>query len=105
MRFVDKDVQDAGVMEVQQRGQQRQGRHGLFAAGLGQRQRRRQHRAAHAEPQGVDLGLLGDVAGHAQRLQDGVIQIIGPGGAVHAIGVASHRIAPGNQEHGVALTC
>ncbi len=90
-------------MEIEQRSQQRQRRHRVLAARFGQRQRRGQHRAAHAKAQRIDLRLLGDVAGHAQRLQHSVVQVVRPGGAVHAVGIGSDRIAPGNQEDRVTL--
>ncbi|MDT4821879.1 hypothetical protein FQZ97_550690 [compost metagenome] len=75
----------------------------MFAARFGQRQRGRQHGAAHAEAQRVDLRLSGDVAGHPQGLQHGVVEVVGPGGAVHAVGIAGDGIAPRNQEHREAL--
>ena len=97
--LVDEDVQDAGVAEVQQRGQQRHRVRRVLAARSQHRQRRAEDGAAHAETQGVDRVGPGDSPHHLDGLDGGVLDVVVPGLVLERL----VGVAPADHKDAVAL--
>ncbi|MNS80297.1 hypothetical protein D3C72_1139720 [compost metagenome] len=97
--LVHEDVQDAGVAEVEEGGQQRDRRGRLLAARREHGQRGAQDGAAHAEAQRVDLLASADLLHRVNRLDGGVLDVVVPGG----LGQRLVGVAPAHHEHAVAL--
>ncbi len=99
LRLVDKHIQHAGVAEIEEGGQQRQAGGRLFAARRQHRQGGRDDGTANAKAQQVQLLLAADVLHRVDGLDHAFIDIIVPAG----LGQRLVRIAPRDQEHGIAL--
>ncbi|CAM5187285.1 hypothetical protein CDEN61S_02675 [Castellaniella denitrificans] len=98
MLFVDEDVEDAGLAEIQEGGQQGQRGHRVLVPGARHGQGAGKQRAPHAEAQGVDLRLAGHLAHDLDGPQHTVLDVVVPGLEVDAVLVLRERIAPGHHE-------
>ena len=87
--FVNEDIQNAGVSEVEQRSQQCEAFDRLFATRGQHGQRCGQDGAAHTKAQGVDGFGASQVAHHINGLDGGVLDVVIPGFAGHRlVGIA-----------------
>ncbi|MNQ65730.1 hypothetical protein D3C85_801940 [compost metagenome] len=99
LRLVDKDVERARVAEIKESGQQGQAGGRILAARLEHGQRRRDDGAAHAKAEHIELVLARDFLRHLDGFDHALLDVIVPRQMLHA----HVRIAPGHQEHGIAL--
>ena len=98
-RLVDEQIEDAGVLEIDQRRQQRHRMRRLLAARRQHRQRGGQQGAADAEPERVQRLGAGDLLHDGQRAYRALGDVVVPGHVDHRhIGVA-----PAHHEQPVSL--
>jgi len=97
--FVDEAAKFSRLGKIEQRRQQRQRRHWIFAARTGHGQCRRQDRAADTEAQRIHLFHLANFTCHLERGQRTLLDVIVPA-QMTEIGLG---ITPGHHEHGVTL--
>ena len=97
--FVDEQIQNAGVLEIKQRGKQRSAGYRLLAFGRQHSQRRGQNSAADAEAQCVDGFGAGDLLHHVDGFDRGLLDVVIP--SLRAQG--GIRVAPTHDEGAMAL--
>ena len=97
--FVNEDVQDAGVREVDEGGEESGTGNRLFAPCRQHRHRVGQNRAADAKTQGVDRLGASDVLHHVNRFDSGLLNVVIPRG----LGQGLVRISPAEHKGAMAL--
>ena len=94
-RLVDKDAKRPGISKIEKGTHECHCGNGTLIAGCKYRKTARQQGSANAKTQGVDLINAGDFAGHPDRLQNALREIVIPG----ELCLVLPRVTPGNHEH------
>src|SRR5690606_33495173 len=94
MTFVNENIQHASTLEIEQRGQQREGTGRIFPLSACQGKRRSKQGAPYAKPQRIQLRLSRNGAGDFDGLEHAILQIVRPRCVLYSVVIRRQWVAP-----------